>query len=132
MSATLPGTPTNGTSSRGSAQDLIAETRCYHNREHLTETGGSDVIIDFHSHFVPEAIVRRNLPTGEARAITYVGGVPAQTMHAQLGDMAARLAAMDEAGIDAAVLSAPLPHATLADCQEINDDLHRQAQAHSG
>ena len=90
------------------------------------------MIIDFHSHFVPEAIVQRNLPPGEGRTTLYVRGVPAQTMHTRLGDMPARLAAMDLAGIDAAVLSAPLPHATLADCREINDDLHRQAQAHPG
>jgi predicted TIM-barrel fold metal-dependent hydrolase len=90
------------------------------------------VIIDFHSHFVPEAIVRRNLPAGEGRTTTYVRGVPAQTMHVRLGDMPVRLAAMDQAGIDAAVLSAPLPHASLADCREINDDLSQQAQAHPG
>jgi predicted TIM-barrel fold metal-dependent hydrolase len=90
------------------------------------------VIIDFHSHFVPEAIVQRSLPAGAATSTTYVRGVPAQTLHPLLGDMAARLRDMDVAGIEAAVLTAPLPDAPLADCRLINDELHRHAGAHPG
>jgi predicted TIM-barrel fold metal-dependent hydrolase len=90
------------------------------------------MIIDFHSHFVPAAIVGRSVQPGGHSAVTYVRGVPAQTMHPLLGDMAGRLGDMGLAGIDAAVLSAPLPAASLEDCRLINDDLHRLAGAHRG
>jgi predicted TIM-barrel fold metal-dependent hydrolase len=46
--------------------------------------------------------------------------------------MAGRLRDMDLAGIDAAVLSAPLPAASLDDCRLINDALHELAGAHRG
>ena len=90
------------------------------------------MIIDFHSHFVPEPIVRRHLGAGQRPTVTYVRGVPAQTMHPKLGDLPARLEAMGTAGIDAAVLTAPLPHVSLEECRQINDDLHRIAIAHPG
>lgn len=90
------------------------------------------MIIDFHSHFVPSVIIRRHLGPGSEKSIAYVRGVPAQTMHALLGDMGRRLRDMDIAGIDMAVLSAPLPQASLADCRLINEEFFRLAKEHPG
>lgn len=90
------------------------------------------MVIDFHSHFVPPLIVQRYLLSGQEKSIAYVRGVPAQTIHPLLGDMGRRLRDMDVAGIDTAVLSAPLPQASLEDCRLVNDEFYRLAFEHRG
>jgi predicted TIM-barrel fold metal-dependent hydrolase len=83
------------------------------------------MVIDFQHHYIPiELAKRRGLYSETGRTMLQEGGLPATTMHQRLYDLALQLRDMDEAGIDASVLSCLLGwSAPLAECRFINDDL---------
>lgn len=62
------------------------------------------MIVDFHHHFTPRALMRED--PGDRLILTYdETGAPSYTTHRLLFDLDAHIAMMDAAGIDAAMLS---------------------------
>ncbi len=80
------------------------------------------MIIDFQHHFVPaELAARRGFAPGEQRNLME-GGVAKFTLHDRLYDLDTQVREMDQAGIDAAVLTCNLGwDAPLEECRLIND-----------
>jgi predicted TIM-barrel fold metal-dependent hydrolase len=82
------------------------------------------MIIDFHIHYTPEALVRDKLgPDGSPRTL-FVNGNPAYTFHDKLFSLEKHLACMERAGVDIAVLSSGAGLVDdLKQCQTVNDQL---------
>ena len=86
------------------------------------------MIIDFHTHFVPEALARRNPGAGEGITTIFVDGVPAQSFHRGLYDMGQRIEIMDASGMDLAVLSSGAGlEGDLEKCRIVNGTKHMDA-----
>ena len=96
------------------------------------------MIVDFHIHYSPEELVRPKLGPGGTPRTIFVNGVPTQMPQQQLFNLEQHVAAMDEAGVDVAILSSPsglVPD--LNQCRMVNDKLKwveesfsRQAPGH--
>ncbi|MBI3092428.1 MAG: amidohydrolase [Candidatus Tectomicrobia bacterium] len=81
--------------------------------------------IDFHSHFMPLALLREHLKPGQTQAVVYDrDGQPRFTAREKQYNMELRLEDMERAGLDTAVLSSPLGwNASLAMCRLVNEEL---------
>ena len=80
------------------------------------------MIVDFHIHYSPEELVRPKLGPGGTPRTIFVNGVPTQMPQQQLFNLEHHVAAMDEAGVDVAILSSPsglVPD--LNQCRMVND-----------
>ncbi len=82
------------------------------------------MIIDFHIHYSPEELVREKLGPGGTPRTIFVNGVPTQMPQRQLFALEDHIAAMDEAGVDAAIVSSPAGFGNdLNQCRMVNDKL---------
>lgn len=80
------------------------------------------MIIDFHIHYSPEELVRPKLGPGDTPHTIFVNGVPTQMPQRQLFALEDHIAAMDQAGVDAALLSSPAGLVNdLNQCRMVND-----------
>ena len=84
------------------------------------------MIVDFHIHYSPEELVRPKLGPGGTPRTIFVNGVPTQMPQQQLFALENHIVAMDEAGVDLAVLSSPSGLVDdLDQCRMVNDNLKR-------
>ncbi len=82
------------------------------------------MIVDFHIHYSPEELVRPKLGPGGTPRTIFVNGVPTQMPQQQLFNLEQHVAAMDEAGVDVAVISSPSGLAPdINQCRMVNDKL---------
>jgi predicted TIM-barrel fold metal-dependent hydrolase len=82
------------------------------------------MIVDFHIHYSPEELVREKLGPGGTPRTIFVNGVPTQMPQRQLFALEDHIAAMDEAGVDAAIVSSPAGFGNdLNQCRMVNDKL---------
>ena len=82
------------------------------------------MIIDFHIHYSPEELVRAKLGPGGTPRTIFVNGVPTQMPQQQLFALEDHVAAMDEAGVDLAILSSPAGLVNdVNQCRMVNDKL---------
>lgn len=90
------------------------------------------MIVDFQHHFTPRAFFKED--SGDRMELRYeVHGVPAYSSHALLYDLDEHVAMMDEAGIDAAVLSSGHGMGSDLDaCRMINDAVKKAERDYPG
>jgi predicted TIM-barrel fold metal-dependent hydrolase len=82
------------------------------------------MIIDFHIHYSPEELVRDKLGPGGSPRTVFANGVPAYSYHDRLFVLEKHIAAMDQAGVDLAVLSSGSGLVNdLNQCRMVNDKL---------
>jgi predicted TIM-barrel fold metal-dependent hydrolase len=82
------------------------------------------MIVDFHIHYSPEELVRPKLGPGGAPRTIFVNGAPTQMPQQQLFALEDHIAAMDEAGVDVAVLSSASGLVNeVNQCRMVNDKL---------
>src|SRR5690348_3402079 len=92
------------------------------------------MIIDFQHHFTPRPLYHGpEKIVGKLQAQFRGDGNPAHTPNPLLVDLDAHIAMMDEAGVDAAVLSSPPGFdSDLATCRTINDAAAEAVRSYPG
>lgn len=91
------------------------------------------MIADFHIHYSPEELVREKLGPGGTPRTIFVNGVPTQMPQRQFFALEDHIAAMDHAGVDAAILSSPSGLVNdLNQCRMVNDKLKWVEERFSG
>ena len=88
------------------------------------------MIIDFHIHYSPPELMGLE---GRQVAVKYEDGAPSFIFHSQLGDLGQHIEAMDQAGVDLAVLSSgPAMMGSLDDCMLVNNKLREAEKNYPG
>ncbi len=90
------------------------------------------MIIDHQHHYVPAEFIKA--PAGDAPTAEYTGGNPSYTFNPLISNLDAHLAMMDEAGVDASVLtaSAGMDNPDLDQCRRINDGMKEAEEKYPG
>lgn len=90
------------------------------------------MIIDFQHHYTPRELFKEGIETAD-KAYFDENGVPSYSFHSLLYDLDEHVAMMDEAGIDASVLScAEGMCGELEKCRLINDNLKQAEKDYPG